>query len=299
MPNEFDTPQSRVEAILQNMLGAENELPPPKSRIEYYLQKILEEGGNSTTFKVFNPDWVTDSTTAAFCDSVNSDPEAVAGMAYLGELTCSDLPFNGNADAVVEIIDGTGTSGKVIHIVITSGNIAPYRWEYTYWNNGTDVSGWIAYATTDTVKANPTLAGTEPDLTGLEVNGVKYKAGGGSTPLYLHTLYILYDGTHNASLIILSSSASPFSSVTDIFNWLKNNGYTSGNSQSYQWASPIRSHYDNSNNSSSVIWSYYAETTTNNVICINWKTSSSGNFATSWALDYSNISISDNVVQIL
>lgn len=44
MPNEFDTPQSRVEAILQNMLGAENVLPPPQSRIEYYLQKILEEG---------------------------------------------------------------------------------------------------------------------------------------------------------------------------------------------------------------------------------------------------------------
>lgn len=44
MPNEFDTPQSRVEAILQNILGAENELPPPKSRIEYYLLKILEEG---------------------------------------------------------------------------------------------------------------------------------------------------------------------------------------------------------------------------------------------------------------
>lgn len=148
MSEEFETPRSRVEAILQNMLGAENVLPPPQSRIEYYLQKILEEGSSSITFKTFNPDWVTDSTTAAFCASVNSDPEAVAGMVYLGELTCSDLPFNGNADAVVEIIDGTGTSGKVIHIVITSGNISPYRWEYTYWNDGTNVSGWIGFATT-------------------------------------------------------------------------------------------------------------------------------------------------------
>jgi len=173
MSEEFETPRSRVEAILQNMLGAENVLPPPQSRIEYYLQKILEEFGNLTTFKVFNPDWVTDSTTAAFCASVNSDPEAVAGIAFLGELTCSDLPFNGNADAVVEIIDGTGTSGKVIHIVITSGNISPYRWEYTYWNDGLNVSGWIAYATTDIVKANPSPAGST-SLTGIEIAGVKY-----------------------------------------------------------------------------------------------------------------------------
>lgn len=44
MSEEFETPRSRVEAILQNMLGAENVLPPPQSRIEYYLLKILEEG---------------------------------------------------------------------------------------------------------------------------------------------------------------------------------------------------------------------------------------------------------------
>ena len=47
MSEEFDTPKSRVEAILQNILGAENVLPPPQSRIEYYLQKILEEGISS------------------------------------------------------------------------------------------------------------------------------------------------------------------------------------------------------------------------------------------------------------
>lgn len=41
----FDAPQSRNEAILQNMLGAENELEPPQSRVEGLLQQILEEGG--------------------------------------------------------------------------------------------------------------------------------------------------------------------------------------------------------------------------------------------------------------
>ena len=45
----FDEPQSRNEAILQNMLGAENELPEPQSRIEELLQEILEQGTGGTT----------------------------------------------------------------------------------------------------------------------------------------------------------------------------------------------------------------------------------------------------------
>lgn len=43
MANEFDAPQSRNEAILQNMLGAENELGEPESRIEELLMMLLEE----------------------------------------------------------------------------------------------------------------------------------------------------------------------------------------------------------------------------------------------------------------
>lgn len=41
----FDKPQSRNEAILQNMLGANNVLEPPQSRVEALLQEILESGG--------------------------------------------------------------------------------------------------------------------------------------------------------------------------------------------------------------------------------------------------------------
>ena len=37
----MDTPQSRNEAILQNILGADNILPLPQSRIEEILQAIL------------------------------------------------------------------------------------------------------------------------------------------------------------------------------------------------------------------------------------------------------------------
>jgi hypothetical protein len=41
----FDEPLSRQEAILQNMLGANNTLEPPQSREEQLLVQILEEGG--------------------------------------------------------------------------------------------------------------------------------------------------------------------------------------------------------------------------------------------------------------
>ena len=41
----FDAPQSRNEAILQNILGANNVLGEPQSRIEALLMQILDQGG--------------------------------------------------------------------------------------------------------------------------------------------------------------------------------------------------------------------------------------------------------------
>ena len=42
---EFNKPLSRTEAILQNMLGADNVLEPPVSREEKLLMAILQQGG--------------------------------------------------------------------------------------------------------------------------------------------------------------------------------------------------------------------------------------------------------------
>lgn len=39
---DFETPESRNEAILQNMLGANNPLGEPLSRIEALLMQLLE-----------------------------------------------------------------------------------------------------------------------------------------------------------------------------------------------------------------------------------------------------------------
>lgn len=56
--SDFNAPESRNEAILQNMLGAHNAILPPESRIEVLLQLLLEEwegldpsggGGSSIT----------------------------------------------------------------------------------------------------------------------------------------------------------------------------------------------------------------------------------------------------------
>lgn len=52
---EFESPQSRNEAILQNILGADNELLPPESRIETLLQMLLAMlggGGDQTEVEI-------------------------------------------------------------------------------------------------------------------------------------------------------------------------------------------------------------------------------------------------------
>lgn len=63
---EFNTPESRNEAILQNILGADNELVPPQSRIETLLQLLLKElggGGDEATpeigYKILNKQNIT------------------------------------------------------------------------------------------------------------------------------------------------------------------------------------------------------------------------------------------------
>lgn len=51
----FDAPQSRNEAILQNILGAANELQEPESRIETLLLQLLQAlggGGDDTEFEI-------------------------------------------------------------------------------------------------------------------------------------------------------------------------------------------------------------------------------------------------------
>jgi len=103
-----------------------------------------------STYLTYPNGWTTSGTTKAFCDAVAADTTATKGKAYLGEVTFSDLPASMvNAEVIVEIIDGTTAQNKVIVLTCTSGNTAPYKWQYTYWNGGTDVSGWKTWATAE------------------------------------------------------------------------------------------------------------------------------------------------------
>ena len=112
-----------------------------------------DEVAQVRAYKAFPSSWNTKATssytTKQLCDTINADANAVEGTAWLGEIRCSDISDPGvalvNGEVVVEVIKGTGTSGKVIHLILSSGNKSPYRWEYTYWNNGSNTSGWKGF----------------------------------------------------------------------------------------------------------------------------------------------------------
>jgi hypothetical protein len=80
------------------------------------------------------------------------------------------------------------------------------------------------------VVANPTLAGTEADLTGLEVDGTKYKVssggGGSEVHLYQHNIQLKSTFTDNRKFVcsVISKSNAPFT-VTNFMDFLSSNGF--------------------------------------------------------------------------
>ena len=105
-----------------------------------------------TQYLGFPSDWPTTNatTTKQFCDVVAADVDAIEGKMYLGEVRWSDLSTVGlvNAEVAVSIMKGSTAQTKVIVLKMTSGNQAPYQWQYTYWNGGSNVSGWIGFVPT-------------------------------------------------------------------------------------------------------------------------------------------------------
>lgn len=133
-----------------------------------------------STYLTYPAGWTTNSTTKAFCDDIAADTTAVKGKAYLGEVTCSDLPAGvSNAEVVVEIMDGTTAQDKVIVLSLKSGNVAPYAWQYVYWDNGTNVSGWKTWQETLVSGTNiKTINGTSLLGSGnLTVSGLPTQTG--------------------------------------------------------------------------------------------------------------------------
>ena len=70
-----------------------------------------------------------------------------------------------------------------------------------------------AYEGGSKVVANPELVGDEPDLTGLEVDGNKYKVpqgGGGTTNLYLHRIVIFKENGCFINFSFINSTSTQY-----------------------------------------------------------------------------------------
>ena len=73
MGKNHDDPLSKTEAILQNMLGEENELTEPVSRTEALLMEIMEQGGGggAESFVVeFSPSGSTVTTQTSIANII-------------------------------------------------------------------------------------------------------------------------------------------------------------------------------------------------------------------------------------
>lgn len=93
--------------------------------------------------------------------------------------------------------------------------------------NGIDITGKVISNTYADVEANPTLAGNEDTLEGLEVDGVKYAVGGGGKQLYQHNINIQLWNTDYGwiGLKIIDSDNSSFT-YAKLKQWLENNGFS-------------------------------------------------------------------------
>ena len=126
-------------------------------------------------FKPFPNTWTTNGTVNQLMADITADTSATKGMAYLGEVTCSDLPFNGNAEMMIYIMDGSdGLQGKVIQANLTSGNTSPYYWQMIYWNNHSN--GWTSFIPTSNVDSSPVAASTNVITSGGVYTALSSKA---------------------------------------------------------------------------------------------------------------------------
>lgn len=108
---------------------------------------VLGEGDlEVVTYQPFPNNWRTSGTMAELFTDIKNDTDAVPGMSYLGEVRCSNLPFAGNAEMIINIMTGSGNN-KVMVGIVTSANICPYYWQYTY-GAGYD-TGWQTFISAD------------------------------------------------------------------------------------------------------------------------------------------------------
>ena len=133
------TPQdlsSEEKEQARSNIGAQKELESGVNIKTINGLTVLGEGNLPVrTYQAFNPSWPTNTTILALAQAINNDANAEVGMAYLGEVSCSGLPFGGNAELRVEILNKSGNQ-KIMLFTLTSSNVFPYHWEATCWSSG-------------------------------------------------------------------------------------------------------------------------------------------------------------------
>lgn len=122
MSDLFESPGSRNEAILQNMLGANNPLEPPGSRIEDLLQQLLEEGGGSGLPPV------TSSDNGKVLGVENGAWGKIPGVYVVNGSITSQTGGIWTSDYSFEALTAAFLSGKTIQVQITGVGVCNAQW---------------------------------------------------------------------------------------------------------------------------------------------------------------------------
>lgn len=110
----------------------------------YYTKDQVDE--KCVPYQPFPSGINTSGTTQQMITSIKS-LNLHSGSTYLGGVTLTDMPFNGNAEVEIYIYPG-----NVVYLVLRSANVSPYEWEC----NSHTYRGWepVGKAYADATKQN-------------------------------------------------------------------------------------------------------------------------------------------------
>ena len=129
----------------------------PSANYHPATKKYVDD--NAVTFKPFPNSFVTNSTTQQFLNSIAA-AHLTSGMAYLGQVSLSDMPDGVIVQAEVEVYI---YPQNVVYCVMRSAEVSPYVWECnSYEYRGWEASSKVAtdYADNNFLKKNNTTSFT-------------------------------------------------------------------------------------------------------------------------------------------
>lgn len=155
-------------------------------------------------------DRIDDNTRIDFTITATNDNTA---MIFRLKVLYSDS--NGYTFGTYQFFENSGIVYETMMNCYVSHTNYSYEMHFTVLQLYTKGSVDTLLSSKSTVVANPTLDGTESDLTGLEVNGVKYAVpqGSGGGSLYLHMVQFTISGSNKYNFVFIelySNSSTPY-----------------------------------------------------------------------------------------